>query len=73
MLQIINISSPIQEPGISVKTHKHTVTILNTETGVTFEEVSGPAEPLEGKTNVSLLEHRHNTSAGYTDKPAAGA
>lgn len=71
MLRIINISSPIQEHGISLKAHKHTVTILNTETGVTFEEVSGPAEPLEGKTSVSLIEHRHNTSAGYTDQTKA--
>ena len=54
--------------------HTHTVTILNTETGATFEELSGTAEPLEGeffKTDTlndlrkCNENHRHKTTAGY--------
>ena len=69
---IVNVSTPIPgagQTGISLKTHAHTVTITNDETGVTYQEISGPAEPLEGERELTLERHRHFTTDGYLGTP----
>ncbi len=66
---ITKVSPPIPAPGLTeltLLTHVHTVTIVNEQTGLTYEEICQPAEPLEGETLVTVAKHRHKTSDGYT-------
>lgn len=72
---ITGCSKPIPGPGenvLTLLTHVHTVTITNEATGATWEEISGPAEPLEGETVVTAERHRHSTTDGYLGGPTNG-